>query len=230
MTFFSLTKYNDNPPTIWLYTNPWHFYRTRPFIELWEVSIEHLLRMWHADRACLLILTPDPVPFGTCICCTCWDQSFLSSFSRTMLFEHPLVLSRICLTLYFHNVPFIRWYKGWHFYFLLRKTLPHIILLLEWSVWKCFYVILSKFLHLYHFIKCIHVPYKNCWNIVCNLLYYIRKVTFQAKAILMIWFWWYFVPKCVKRNLSPGLLRWSSLQTKEGQRHTEFHLVGFENS
>ena len=32
------------------------------------------------------------------------------------------------------------------------------------------------------------------------------------------------------RNLSPGLLRWSSLQTKKGQRHTEFHLVGFENS
>ena len=31
-------------------------------------------------------------------------------------------------------------------------------------------------------------------------------------------------------SLSPGLLRWSSLQTKEGQRHTEFHLVGFENS
>ena len=40
--------------------------------------------------------------------------------------------------------------------------------------------------------------------------------------------WWYFVPRiCDKRNLSPGLLRWSSLQTKEGQRHTEFHLVGF---
>ena len=34
----------------------------------------------------------------------------------------------------------------------------------------------------------------------------------------------------VKRNFSPGFLRWSSIQTKEGQRHTEFHLVGFENS
>ena len=33
-----------------------------------------------------------------------------------------------------------------------------------------------------------------------------------------------------KRNLSPGVLRRSSLQTKESQRHTEFHLVGFENS
>ena len=37
---------------------------------------------------------------------------------------------------------------------------------------------------------------------------------------------------CQKESLtlSPSLLRWSSLQTKEGQRHTEFHLVGFENS
>ena len=31
-------------------------------------------------------------------------------------------------------------------------------------------------------------------------------------------------------NHSPGLLRWSCLQTKEGQRWSEFHLVGLENS
>ena len=42
---------------------------------------------------------------------------------------------------------------------------------------------------------------------------------------------WYFVPRIfVKMNLSPGLLGWSSLQAKEGQRHTEYHLVVFENS
>ena len=35
---------------------------------------------------------------------------------------------------------------------------------------------------------------------------------------------------CIKMNLSSGLLRWSSLQSTEGQRHTKFHLVGFENS
>ena len=29
----------------------------------------------------------------------------------------------------------------------------------------------------------------------------------------------------VKRNLSSALLRWCSLQTKEGQTHTEFHFV-----
>ena len=57
----------------------------------------------------------------------------------------------------------------------------------------------------------------------------------QGPSTIILWtsveIWWYFVPRIfVKRNLSPSLLRWSSLQTKEGQRHTEFHLVGFENS
>ena len=43
--------------------------------------------------------------------------------------------------------------------------------------------------------------------------------------------WWYFVPRIfVNRNLLPGLLWWSSLQTKEGQRPTKFLLVGFGNS
>ena len=30
------------------------FYRTRPFTEFWVVSLEHLRRMWHADRGRLL--------------------------------------------------------------------------------------------------------------------------------------------------------------------------------
>ena len=54
---------------------------------------------------------------------------------------------------------------------------------------------------------------------------------FRSYSETSVEIWWYFVPRIfVKRNLSPGLLRWSSLQTKEGQRYTEFHLVGFENS
>ena len=57
-------------------TKPWPYYRTRPFTELWEVSIEHLERMWHADRGRLHFQTPGPVPLRTCICSTCWDQSF----------------------------------------------------------------------------------------------------------------------------------------------------------
>ena len=66
--------------------------------EFWEVSIEHLRRVWHADRGRLLFRTPDPVPFGTCIG---WFVLFLhmfyllrpilltnlSLFFRTMLFE-----------------------------------------------------------------------------------------------------------------------------------------------
>ena len=33
-------------------------------ILLWEVSIEHLRRVWHADRGRLLLRTPGPVPLG----------------------------------------------------------------------------------------------------------------------------------------------------------------------
>ena len=41
-------------------------YRTRPFTEFGEVSIEHLRRVWHADRGRLLLRTPCPVPYGIC--------------------------------------------------------------------------------------------------------------------------------------------------------------------
>ena len=43
-------------------------YRTRPFTEIWVVSIEHLRRVWHADRGRLLLRTPGPVPYGICKC------------------------------------------------------------------------------------------------------------------------------------------------------------------
>ena len=43
-------------------------YRTRPFTEFWMVSIEHLRRVWHADRGRLLLRTPGPFPFGICRC------------------------------------------------------------------------------------------------------------------------------------------------------------------
>ena len=39
-------------------------YRIRPLTEIWVVSIEHLRRVWHADRGHLLLRTPGPVPLG----------------------------------------------------------------------------------------------------------------------------------------------------------------------
>ena len=41
MAFCSLTIHNDNTLPIRLYTKSWPYYRTRPFTELREVSIEH---------------------------------------------------------------------------------------------------------------------------------------------------------------------------------------------
>ena len=68
-----------------LHTNVWLFYRTRPFTELWEVSIEHLRRMWHANRGRLLLRTPGPIPYMT------WDQFF----SRTCRYFSGLCYSNI---------------------------------------------------------------------------------------------------------------------------------------
>ena len=63
-------------------------YRTRPFTEFWVVSIEHLRRVWHADRGRLLLRTPGPVPFGTCICSTCWDQQHTKSIRHYISVWH----------------------------------------------------------------------------------------------------------------------------------------------
>ena len=74
-------------------------YRTRPFTEFWVVSIEHLRRVWHADRERLLLRTPGPVPFGLAYVLLVETNPFpnLSLFYRTMLFEYPSVLSRFCI-------------------------------------------------------------------------------------------------------------------------------------
>ena len=74
-------------------------YRTRPFTEFWVVSIEHLRRVWHADRGRLLLRTPGPVPLGLAYVLLVETNPFpnLSLFYRTMLFEYPSVLSRFCL-------------------------------------------------------------------------------------------------------------------------------------
>ena len=90
MTFWSLNKYNDNPPPIRLCVNPWPFYQTRHFTDLWEVSIEHLRRMLTRQEtwsrpifglAYVLLVMINPFP------------ELVFSF-WTFHFEHPSVLSR----------------------------------------------------------------------------------------------------------------------------------------
>ena len=73
-------------------------YRTRPLTEIWVVSIEHLRRVWQADRGRLLLRTPGPVPLGLAYVQLVETNPFpnLSLFYRTMLFEYPSVLSRFC--------------------------------------------------------------------------------------------------------------------------------------
>ena len=66
--------------------------------EFWVVSIEHLRRVWHADRGRLLLWTPGPVPLGLAYVLLVQTNPFpnLSLFFQTVLFEYPSVLSRFC--------------------------------------------------------------------------------------------------------------------------------------
>ena len=77
-------------------------YRTRPITEFWVISMEHLRRVWHADRRRLLLRTPGPVPLGLAYVLLVETNPFpsLSLFYRTMLFEYPSVLSRFCFCTY----------------------------------------------------------------------------------------------------------------------------------
>ena len=65
-----IKQYEVSPLTTvtWAYTMTFPtdqtLYRTRLFTEFWEVSIEHLRRVWHAGRGRLLLRTPGPVPLG----------------------------------------------------------------------------------------------------------------------------------------------------------------------
>ena len=81
-------------------------YRTQPFTEFWVVSIEHLRRVWHADRGRLLLRTPGPVPLGLAYVLLVETNPFpnLSLFYRTMLFEYPSVLSRFCFCSIFKSI------------------------------------------------------------------------------------------------------------------------------
>ena len=81
-------------------------YRTRPFTEFWVVSIEHLRRVWHADRGRLLLRAPGPVPLGLAYVLLVETNLFpkLPLFYRTMLFEYPSVLSLFSLHLRGRNM------------------------------------------------------------------------------------------------------------------------------
>ena len=98
-------------------------YRTRPFTEFWVVSIEHLRRVWHADRGRLLLRTPGPVPLGLAYVLLVETNPFpnLSLFFRTMIFEYPSVLSRYC----FYECTNIKFFEH-RSYFLNNTTRPPI--------------------------------------------------------------------------------------------------------
>ena len=80
-------------------------YRTRPFTEFWVVSIEHLRRAWHADRGCLLLRTPGPVP-------SLWDLHMFYLL-RPILFWTYRYVTGLCssnIPRYFLDFAWWTWY------------------------------------------------------------------------------------------------------------------------
>ena len=69
------------------------------FVQLCEVSIEHLQRVCHANRGCLLLRTPGPVPHWDLHVFYCCDQSLLNlSCFQTFEFRTSLGTSILLLT------------------------------------------------------------------------------------------------------------------------------------
>ena len=83
-------------------------YRTRPFTKFWEVFIDHLQRVWHADRGRLLLRTPGPVPFKICKC------SFVETTDTKSYISLPIHGSLSDLTSY--RIWLISWI--WHHHFM----------------------------------------------------------------------------------------------------------------
>ena len=61
---------------------------------------------------------------------------------------------------------------------------------------------------------------KNVWEVLQVIL---------GTSVLILYYNISF-QECFKRNHSSGFLRWSNIKTEESQMHSEFHLVGLENS
>ena len=73
----------------------------------------------------------------------------------------------------------------------------------------------------FHYMACSRIlqASENVWKVLKVILW--TSVQIWCNIVLRI---------CIQRNHSPGLLRWSCLQTEEGQRWNEFYLIGLENS
>ena len=65
---FGTWPYTVNPQLIRYYTNLWAYYRAGPYTRFWPCFRRTLQRVRLAYRGRLLLRTPGPVPFRTCIC------------------------------------------------------------------------------------------------------------------------------------------------------------------
>ena len=92
-----------HPQSIRHYTNLWTYYRTWPYYRFWpyyQISRGFhgtLQRVLLANRGRLLLRTPGPVPFGTCICSNV--ETIDNFFPELVMSTEPLSFRTISTSL-----------------------------------------------------------------------------------------------------------------------------------
>ena len=116
---------------------------------------------------------------------------------------------------------------------LLSPSFFSILLLnLTEFIFRSLYELLDVVLAFLISILKIFKSLQNVWHRVTDITSFEKRLESSSGHTLNfclnlvqyrsgLWFTW---------NRSPGLLLWSCLQTQEGQRRSEFHLVGLENN
>ena len=98
----------------------------------------------------------------------------------------------------------------------------YILMLIRFA--RCYTIVFISIIKIFKYLQ-------NFWQRVTDIknIWKALQVIFRA----FVHIWWNIAWRiCFWRNLSPGHLRWSSLQTKDGQWRSECRLVAvrFENS
>ena len=96
------------------------------------------------------------------------------------------------------------------------------------TVFRSWFDLLGVLLAFWDSILKISKLLQNCRHRVIDITSFEKYLESFLRSYILgisVDIWWYVIQRiCIKRNLSPGLLWWSSLQTKESQRrHTLFH-------
>ena len=92
--------------------------------------MEHLQRMWHASRECLLFRKPGYVPlFWSCFCSNSWDQFFRTFrvFSRLFTLKTPRYFLDFAFNM-FDEWSFVQCISSFVFYFIVLYCVMYYVI------------------------------------------------------------------------------------------------------